>query len=102
MTLKLLRIFTACMVLFSVLFSTACKASKEIGAEELIKFMNESSSSTFHVWTLVNEADDYFFIGVNTDFMESTEYKVSKKIMKFRADYEIPSVLKFNNFDVVN
>jgi hypothetical protein len=90
------------MILFSVLFSTACKASKEIGAEEIIKFMNGSSNSSFHVWTLINEDDNYYFIEIKTGLLDSSEYKVSKKIMKFKVEYEIPSVLKFSNFDIVN
>tara|TARA_R110002167_G_scaffold26214_3_gene90403 strand:+ start:281 stop:589 length:309 start_codon:yes stop_codon:yes gene_type:complete len=102
MTLKLLRIFTVCLILFSVLFSTACKASKEIGAEGLIKFMNESSNSSFQVWTLISEDDNYYFIEIKTGLLGSSEYKVSKKIMKFKVDYEIPSILKFSNFDIVN
>jgi hypothetical protein len=97
---SLFKYFAVFMVVIASVFSSGCKASKELSVVELVEYMEKSSGSTFHVWSLVDEDDAYFYIEIKTGLMESATYKVSKKIISFNGIYEIPSTLKFSDFDV--
>ena len=85
------------LLILQIILASGCKDYTSASIEQLEKYIEDSSSNSFHIWYLEKEGSSFYYLKRKTGLASFDYFKLHKDDVTIKVGQELPRQLQFGD-----